>query len=88
MARCMSYFVYLLRSLNFDKWYIGSTSSIDKRLKRHISGRSIFTKKFMPWEVFYFEKFETKSEALKREYYFKSPKGFLELKRIKSGGVA
>ena len=81
----MRYFVYILKSISFDKWYIGSTANLEERIKRHNSGRSTFTKKFKPWSIFYTEEFSTRTEALKREYYFKSPKGFLELKKIKLG---
>ena len=47
-----------------------------------------YTKKFKPWKVFYVEEYDTKTEALKRELFLKSPKGYLELLNIKNGGVA
>jgi putative endonuclease len=54
-----------------ERLYIGHTSVLDKRLKLHNEGHSISTKAFILWEIIYFEEFETKSEAMKREYALK-----------------
>jgi putative endonuclease len=34
-----------------------------------------YTKKHMPWELVYYESFETRSEAMAREKFFKTGKG-------------
>lgn len=48
--------------------YTGSTNDVEKRFKDHISGHGArYTKSHEPVKIIYQEKFESKSEALKRE---------------------
>jgi len=70
----MDYFVYILRSLKDGSFYIGYTSNLDRRLEEHNLGESRYTKKKKPWEIFYFEIFRSKREALKREQFLKKQK--------------
>jgi putative endonuclease len=44
-------------------------------LAQHNEGMVNFTSKYMPWELVYFETFETRAEALKKEKFFKTGKG-------------
>jgi len=69
------YFVYIIRSLKFEKYYTGSTENLDRRLKNHNSGKVRSTKVYKPWKIAYTELYESKSEALKREKQIKSYKG-------------
>lgn len=70
------YTVYVLYSSVYDKHYTGYTSDIESRLKSHneLSTKG-FTLKYRPWKLIYSEKFETKSEAMKREKYLKTGVG-------------
>ena len=70
----MPYFVYIIYSNSRDRYYIGSAENIELRLKRHNDGATISTKSGRPWIVKYIEKFESKTEALKRENYLKRMK--------------
>lgn len=74
-GRLMKYFVYVLRSITYSKSYVGSTDDLERRLKEHNSGRNYFTKRYAPWEIFYFEEFNEIKEARKREKYLKSASG-------------
>ena len=65
---------YILYSKTIDSYYIGSTSNIEDRLKRHNSGRSTYTKRGIPWTIVYRKEYETKSEAYRAELYIKSQK--------------
>lgn len=76
------YTTYILKSLKFDKHYYGHTVNMTNRLKRHNQGKVKSTKAYLPWEVIYTEEFETKSEAYKREMFFKSIDGYQFLKSI------
>ena len=78
----MKFQLYFIESMVKDFVYTGITSDINKRLIKHNNGSTISTKKYKPYRVIYLEQFESKTEALKRELYFKSPKGYLEKKRI------
>ena len=79
----MEYFVYVLKSIKDGRLYKGQTSNLNKRLKQHNRGENKSTKSFMPWELVYFEIFQTREEAVLREKYFKSGSGreFLKKKR-------
>ncbi len=81
------YTVYILHSKKHGRYYIGVTSNLKERLKRHNRGWSKATKPFAPWKIIYTEEYTDKHEAYKREYYLKSPSGYLEAKRIKSDNV-
>ena len=76
------FYAYVIRSLNFDFCYKGQCENLEERLKQHNSGMTISTKKFIPFELVYFEEFENRDEALKREKYFKTAAGrrFLKTK--------
>ncbi|MBK9098578.1 MAG: GIY-YIG nuclease family protein [bacterium] len=76
----MKYFVYILKSMNDEKTYIGMTNDIERRLKEHNSGKNIYTKKYTPWEVIYKEVVADRASARKREKYFKSAAGRRKLK--------
>ncbi len=79
----MEYFVYILKSTIVDRYYIGQTSDLQKRLKRHNYGEMFSTKPYRPWEMIYSERFPSRSEAMKREQFLKSPAGWHELQAIK-----
>ncbi|OGK63127.1 hypothetical protein A2334_04700 [Candidatus Roizmanbacteria bacterium RIFOXYB2_FULL_38_10] len=78
------YYVYILKSGVVNRFYIGVTSNLEKRIKDHNAGWTKSTKPFRPWKIIYKEKFEEKKKAYKREFYLKSPKGYLEKKSIQS----
>jgi putative endonuclease len=65
-------FVYVLYSPEYQRYYIGSTEDLDKRLLHHNSGKVRSTKAFRPWKRVYQEQLENRSEAMKREKYLKS----------------
>jgi putative endonuclease len=68
--------VYVLYSERFNKNYTGFTSNLIERFKSHNHlGTKGFTLKFRPWNVIYVEFFSSKSEAIKREKYFKTGVG-------------
>ena len=76
------YAMYILRSLKDGSYYIGSTNDVEKRLKRHNSGGSKYTKSKRPFELVYKEAFKTLSEARKREYYLKSLKSRVVIEKL------
>ena len=69
------FYVYAIYSSKFNKIYIGQTCDLTNRLIEHNSGKSFYTKRFIPWEIIYTEEFETRGEAMKREKQLKSQKG-------------
>ncbi len=68
------YHVYILFSARCDRYYIGSAEDVSVRLLRHNAGGVKSTKNCIPWEAKYFEVFDTRAEALKRELALKRKK--------------
>jgi putative endonuclease len=68
------YYVYVLKSLRDGNLYIGQTSNLDQRLQYHNTGRVKSTKKRIPFELIYTEKFSTRGEAMKKERLLKDIK--------------
>ena len=61
------HYVYVLRCAD-DTLYTGWTTNLDKRIQAHNDKKGAkYTKSRTPVALFYYEEFETKSEALKRE---------------------
>ena len=66
------FFTYVVRSEVDGRFYVGLTADVVKRVKQHNSGYNRSTKAYTPWALFFFESFETRSEAREREVYLKS----------------
>jgi putative endonuclease len=79
--------VYVLRSENTGRRYVGSCKDLDKRIRRHNAGMVSATKHAIPWILVHNETFLTRGEAIMRERYFKTGKGRDELDRIDSRSV-
>ena len=75
------YYTYILKSLKDQKYYYGYTSDLHLRLKEHNNGKVRATKSRRPFIIHYYETIETKSEAIKRELFFKSIDGYIFLKK-------
>ena len=74
----MSYFVYVIGSLKNSKpkTYVGWTKDLNKRLRKHNSGKGAKSTKGRKWKIIYHEIFNSKEKALKREYYLKKDRIF------------
>lgn len=63
--------VYIL-SCNDRSLYTGYTNNLERRLKLHLEGKGAkYTRGRGPFQVVYVEHFETKEEAMKKEYAIK-----------------
>jgi putative endonuclease len=78
----MNYFVYILRSVEFNKTYVGITSNPERRIAEHNSGKSNFTSKYKPWKLVYTEEVSDRIVAREREKYFKSAAGRKQIKKM------
>lgn len=53
-------------------YYCGWTNNLEKRLAAHNAGKGAkYTKSRLPVKLIYFEEFETKEEAMSREWHIK-----------------
>lgn len=74
------YYVYILKSRVENFYYKGFCSNLNKRLSEHNSGMTRSNKKYIPFDIVYFEKCNNIEEALKKEKYWKSAAGRKYLK--------
>ena len=80
-------YVYILRC-NDDSLYTGWTNNLEKRIATHNSGKGAkYTRNRLPVELAYFETFEDKSSALKREYAIKQLPRYKKLDLINSKNI-
>jgi putative endonuclease len=68
------YFVYILQSLKDFSFYVGQCDDLDKRMSKHFDGMSKYTASKRPLRLVYFETFQTRTEAIKREKQIKGMK--------------
>lgn|GEM_PF-518443 len=68
-------YVNILKSIRNNRFYVGHTNDLERRLKEHWSGGTASLKGWKPYKLVYSEKFETREEAISREKYFKSGTG-------------
>jgi putative endonuclease len=67
--------VYVLQSQKDQNLYVGYTIAFAKRLKNHAEGGTMSTRFRRPLRLIHAEYYFTKSDAVRREKYFKTTKG-------------
>jgi|TARA_B100001059_G_scaffold48154_1_gene41103 putative endonuclease len=58
--------------------YVGYTNNIKKRIKLHNSGKGAKFTRGRKWTLIYKEKYNSKKEAISREYYIKNTRPLRE----------
>ncbi|MBI2485027.1 GIY-YIG nuclease family protein, partial [Candidatus Uhrbacteria bacterium] len=76
------FIVYILKSESSGRYYIGMTSDLEDRLRRHNRGDTTSTRNRGPWHVVWTEPFVKKTDAWKREQQIKSYKGGEAFKQL------
>jgi len=67
----MKYYVYILLTSD-NTYYTGYTNDVEKRINVHNNGNGAkYTKCRLPVKLIYKEEFDSKSDAMKREYQIK-----------------
>jgi len=76
------YCTYILFSKKLDRYYVGSTNNLERRLDEHNSGQTKSTKSGKPWELVFNKNFNTKSESIKFEIRIKKMKSKKFIERL------
>ena len=73
----MNFYVYVIGSKKINKvTYVGWTNNLKKRIYKHnLSLGAKFTRG-RKWKILYFESFDSKIKAMKREFVLKKDKKF------------
>ncbi len=66
------FYTYILYSQSLDIFYKGSTNNIEDRILRHNKGLESFTSKGIPWNLLWYTKKSSKSEAYRLEMKLKN----------------
>ena len=70
------YYIYILRSKKYpEKYYIGFTEELEKRIEVHNNGQVSHTSKYKPWQLKTAIIYTDKDQAHKFEEYLKSSSG-------------
>lgn len=76
-------YVYIIKCKD-NSLYTGWTNNLERRFKAHTDGKGAkYTRGRGPLELVYFEEFEDKIEAMKREYEIKKMSRKNKLEMIK-----
>ena len=79
------YYIYILFSTKSDKYYIGLTSDVYRRLEQHNNPSAFnkYTSKHLPWQLkIFFEVSDTRGEAMIIERFIKKQKSRVFLERL------
>ncbi len=76
------YTVYILHSETIDRYYVGFTNNIVRRLEEHNRKKGKFTDAGIPWVLVYSETYDSKQEAMDREEFIKSRKSKVYIKEL------
>ena len=66
------FYVYVLRSLKDNLFYVGFTTNLTERLESHNKGLVSSTKRRAPFELVYWEGCLHQADATQRERYLKT----------------
>ena len=69
----MAFYVYMLKSVGRKSvTYVGYTSNLNKRITLHNRNKGAKFTRGRKWKLIYKEKYNSKKEAISREYYIKN----------------
>ncbi|MFZ2150099.1 MAG: GIY-YIG nuclease family protein [Minisyncoccia bacterium] len=75
------FYTYILQSQKNKELYIGYTSDLKRRVEEHNQGLNFSTKRYIPWNIIYYEACIEESDAKRREKYLKTTQGNRLIKR-------
>lgn len=79
--------VYILESIRSQKYYIGYTNDLERRLSEHNDvSRKGWTRIYAPWRIIYSRICETRADAMKEEKHLKSFKNRATLEKYLQKG--
>lgn len=71
-------YVYVLGTISNGRHltYVGWTNNIEKRLAQHNAGKGARSTRGRVWVLLHSERFDTRQEAMSREWYLKRDRAF------------
>jgi len=68
------YNTYIIESSSFNRWYIGHTNDVERRIIEHNFNHTRSTRNKGQWKLIFKRSFESKAEAIEFEYKLKKAK--------------
>jgi putative endonuclease len=68
--------------MKYEDLYVGYTTDLKERLKRHNAGFNQSTKSHRPWFLIHYEAYRNDQDAKRREKYLKTSQGSRLFKRM------
>jgi putative endonuclease len=66
------YTTYIVFSVKLNKYYIGQTCDLNRRLQEHNRGKTKYFVAGIPWKIVYSKEFNTRAEAVNLEARIKN----------------
>lgn len=79
------WYVYILKSINHNKHYVGLTDNVDRRFFEHNKGWVNKTRRYRPYQLIHVELTNNRKQARELEEFFKSGYGREIIKEIEAG---
>ncbi len=70
----MTVFLYIIYSNSKDRYYVGHSDNLLRRIPEHNAGQCKSTRSGIPWILVYSKPFNSRAEAMKEEYRIKKMK--------------
>ena len=74
MSYSLMHTLYILYSKSLNKYYVGYTNDLERRLNEHNRIKGKFTDAGIPWILIHTEIYIAKKDAMAREKFIKSKK--------------
>ena len=82
----MSCYLYIIFSKTLNKFYVGHTSNLQERIRKHYTNHKGFTGSKADWKVVFLEQYNSKKDAYKREREIKKWKSRKMIERLIRNG--
>ncbi len=69
------YYAYVIHNVQKNFIYIGYSEDLKSRILYHNDGKVRSTKAYLPLELIFYEAYQSKADAKRRELYLKSNRG-------------
>ena len=83
----MKYSLYILKSQVVDRFYVGSTENVERRLSYHNTIEKGYTSRYRPWALVFKQEFENKALAQVAERKIKKWKSRKMIEKIIRGEI-
>ena len=77
-----TFYTYIIFSKAIDRYYIGYTANLEKRLQKHNANHKGYTGRANDWKIVYFESCDSKEGAYARERELKKWKDRRQLEKL------